>query len=501
MNTEIKRTLEQFPTKKVLVLGDFYLDEYIHCKAERFSPEAPVPRAIVNNIEHIPGCAGNVAVALKSLGAQVMAVGVVGFDEKGNILKNKLLEKGVITSGLFSDQERVTGVFSRILLECSGDNKQHHIRFDSENKKRITPAIQEKIIRYVEENLPNLDLLFIADYDENAGTGLVTKDFLNQIVSLVRKQDLPIVGISRLNIKQFTDVDTLICNRKELSESVSLLIDDDEKLMLAIEKLRERTKTKTILVTLGKDGLIISKRGSPPQKYPSYVKRVVDVCGAGDALSSAYALCAITNCLEQDQGFIASHAAAVAISKPGTAPVYAHEIVESIAAFEVYKDKMIDNLNSFSSTLMNLRKQKKRIVLTNGYFDLIHASHINFLKEAKKQGDILIVAINSDKSTRENKGAGRPILPEEERVNILSSLECVDYVAVFEELTPVKVISLIKPDFLVKGGNFTTDEVVGRDIVESYGGEVKIIQLPGLGLSSTQQLIDKIRTETPNNEN
>jgi len=495
MNEEIKRTLEQFPTKKVMVLGDFYLDEYIHCKAEHFSPEAPVPRAVVNNVEHVPGCAGNIAVALKSLGAQVMAAGSIGFDEKGNILKNKLLEKGVITSGLFSDQERVTGVFSRILLESSGDYKQHHIRFDFENKKAITPTIQEKIKLYLEENLPNLDLLFIADYDENAGTGLITENFLNQIIPLVKKQGLPIAGISRLNIKQFADVDILICNRKELSAGASLPINNEETLTLAIEKLREQTKANTILITLGKEGLIISRRGSPLQKYPSYVKRVVDVCGAGDALSSAYALCAITNCPEQEQGLIASHAAAVAISKPGTAPAYAHEIIESIAASEVYKNKRIDSLNSFSSTLTNLKKQKKRIVLTNGYFDLIHASHINFLKEAKKQGDLLIVAINSDKSTRENKGAGRPILPEEERVNILSSLECVDYVTIFEELTPVKVISLIKPDILVKGGNFTPDEVVGRDIVESYGGEIRIIQLPGLGLSSTQQLIDKIKTE------
>ena len=137
MNEEIKRTLEQFPTKKVMVLGDFYLDEYIHCKAEHFSTEAPVPRAVVNKVEHVPGCAGNIAVTLKSLGAQVTAVGTIGFDEKGNILKNKLLEKGVITSGLFSDQERVTGVFSRILLEGSGDNAQHHIRVDFENKKII----------------------------------------------------------------------------------------------------------------------------------------------------------------------------------------------------------------------------------------------------------------------------------------------------------------------------------------------------------------------------
>ena len=495
MTEEIKRTLEQFPTKKVMVLGDFYLDEYIHCKAEHFSPEAPVPRAVVNKVEHVPGCAGNIAVTLKSLGAQVTAVGTIGFDEKGNILKNKLLEKGVITSGLFSDQERVTGVFSRILLEGSGDNAQHHIRVDFENKKIITTAMQEKIKQYLEESLPNFDLLFIADYDENAGTGLITEDFLNQIIPSVKRLGLPIAGISRLNIKQFTDVDILICNRKELGMGIGLLINDEETLRLAIEKLRERTRAETILVTLGKDGLVISKRGSSLRKYPSYVKRVVDVCGAGDALSSAYALCAITGCPEQEQGLIASHAAAVAISKPGTAPASASEIMESIAAFEIHKNKRIDSLNSFSSTLINLKKQKKKIVLTNGYFDLIHANHINFLKEAKKQGDILIVAINSDKSTRENKGAGRPILPEEERVNIHSSLECVDYVTIFEELTPVKAISLIRPDILAKGGNFTPDEVVGRDIVESYGGEVKIIQLPGLGLSSTQQLIDKIRTE------
>ncbi len=360
-------------------------------------------------------------------------------------------------------------------------------------KKNTSSTIQNRIKQYIEENLPNIDLLFIADYDEAKGTGLITEEFFKRIITLAKNHALPIVGISRLNIKKFVGADILICNQKELSVAVDVIINDDGTLKFAAEKLKNQTNAKNVLITLGKEGLFNYKNENNSQKYPSYARRIVDVCGAGDALSSAYALTTITKCLEQEQSIIASHAAAVAISKPGTSTVYSNEVIESIAASEVNKNKIIENINSFSPTLSNYKKQNSKIVFTNGYFDLIHSSHINFLKEAKKQGDILIVAINSDRSTKENKGASWPILPEEERINILSSLECVDYVTIFDESTPVKVISLIKPDLLVKGGNFTPNEVVGRDIVESYGGEVKVIQLPGL--SSTQQIIDKIKEE------
>ena len=490
---EISRTkeiLNKFQNKRIMVIGDFYLDEYFHCSAEKFSPEAPVPRALVQQIEHFPGCAGNVANNLRSLGAHVLCVGVIGNDEKGVILRNKLLEKGIMTSTLYPDATRKTGVFSRILLENSGDTKQHTIRFDQENKNTLDQTVFQKVYQMIEENISSVDVIFVADYDEAKNTGIITTESLQNIASISHQHGKLLVGISRLKIKEFNNFDMLVCNEKELSESSNISINSDSDLQQAARDFQNLTKAKNLIITQGKKGLTIFSNTNEPVSFPSYAKNVVDVCGAGDTLTSAFTLALVSGASDTESAFIASHAAAVAVGKEGTAPANVEEIIGSITSGNGEKNKVALNHNELNEYLTDLKKSGKKVVFTNGYFDLIHSGHINFLREARKHGDVLIVALNSDRSTRENKGDGRPILNEEERTNIMSSLDFVDLVTVFDELTPIKTISLLQPDILVKGGNFTTDEVVGKDIVEAYGGRVEIIKAKSP--NSVDNIINKI---------
>jgi len=491
INTE--RVLEQFPLKRVVVLGDFYLDEYFHCNSDQLSPEAPVPRAVINKVEHVPGCAGNVAIAFRSLGAQVQCAGVIGNDEKGKILTNKLLEKGIVTSGLIPDMTRHTGVFSRILLEGSGNTKQHFVRFDLENKEKINAFNHGKIKEFLRMTLPDTDLLFVADYDEADGTGLINKDFLKEVIEIAKQTKTKVVGISRLQIKDFEDCDIIVCNKKEVGETVGLNVVDDRTLDEAANKLLHLSRVKTLIVTQGKDGVVIFKNNGEIVKLSSFAKEVVDVCGAGDTLSATYSLCDLIDIGEEDKGKIASYAAAVAVSKEGTAPVFPKEILKFVSSSDVNK-KVSRNYNKLVEELDDLKQKGKKIVLTNGFFDFIHSGQIDFLRKAKELGDVLVVAINSDRSARENKGEGRPILNEEERLNVLSSMDFVDYVVVFDELTPLNILSVLKPHILAKGG-ISYEEVIGRELVESFGGKVELIPLCGM---STSSLIEKVLKSNEN---
>ncbi len=471
----MKEVLEDFSSKKVLVIGDFYLDEYFHCSAKNFSPEAPVPRAIIKHIEHVPGCAGNVAIALRSLGAQVLCTGVIGNDEKGRILQNKLLAQNVMTNGLYPDMSRLTGVFSRILLESSSDINQHSIRFDQENTGKISLPAKQKVLEFIKRHTSEIDLIFVADYDEAQGTGLVSLDFLANVIDIAKAHAIPTLGISRLNIGKFTGVDILVCNRKEASEESGIEITDKITLAQAAETMLVKTKAQTLIITEGKDGFTLARKGEVPMSVPSHATEVVDVCGAGDALSSAFALTTLTSATDPEKMLVASHAAAVAVSKLGTAPVYSAHVLEHFSNQSVQQTKLIRDHIALREKISTLQQKGKRVVFTNGYFDGIHLGHIKFLKEASKCGDVFVVALNNDRSTWENKGEGFPKIPEDDRVEIVSSMQYVDFVTVFEELTPLKIISTLKPDVLVKGREHQQNEIVGKDIVEANGGEVRIL--------------------------
>lgn len=481
-----KKILNDFENKTILVIGDFYLDEYIETTSDQFSPEAPVPRAIVKSKIHVPGAAGNVACVLKELGAIVKTVGVIGADNNGNILKSNLDSRGINTQGLILDKNRLTGTFSRILLLYGGNISQHVIRFDHENDSPLSQSTRKQVISHFREQVKSCDAIFMADYDETGGTGLINDELMEEIIGLAKPNNVLTVGISRLNIKKFKDFDLIITNEKETEIATNIKITDDKTLLKAVENLKTNLKSKVVLASLGKKGAIVMDEFSTFQ-LPSFAKKVVDVCGAGDTMSSAFALSKLSNATHNEALEIGSFAASVAVQKEGTATVSRSELLSAIKNEYESINKLVTPVQ-LSSLVKGFKKQGKKVVLTNGYFDFIHAGIIQFLQEAKKHGDILIVALNSDESTRSNKGADRPLLNQGDRAKIMSAFSFVDYVVIFEELTPIKLIQTLHPDVLVKGGTYAKEEVVGKDLFE----DMYVKALPLMG-PSTESMIDFIK--------
>jgi len=480
--------LSQFPHKRVLVVGDFYVDEYITGQTEKFSPEAPVPRVIIKERTYTPGCAGNVACNLRSLGAQVAVLGVLGDDQYAKILLQQFQEKGIDTKSMLIKKERVTGTFSRLLLQGQGNVKQHVVRLDTENTFTINQEIITELKQYIAQAIPLVDIIFVADYDEADGKGIVKKEILDYLVQKAKQHKKFTIGISRENIKDFAQVDLVICNEKEAEIATGKKIRNDDELVRLGSELRKQLNNKITIISRGKEGIHVfteqdSEQESEKKSFhlPSYAKKIADVCGAGDTLTTAFALAINSGATPRQGAEIASHAAAVSIAKPGTATVTTGEILE--AMFQHHKPRAHEKIKTWDELKVIIQEhhqKNKKTVFTNGYFDIIHSGHIQFLQEAKKVGGedaLFIVALNTDRSVKENKGPGNPILSQDDRAKVMAALECVDYVTFFDELSPIRMLKELKPSILVKGGNFDPEHIVGKDVVTSYRGEVKVIPL------------------------
>jgi len=292
--------------------------------------------------------------------------------------------------------------------------------------------------------------------------------------------------MSRENLHYFKGYDMVMCNLKEARAVLKYPPDNTEALA---KELYEMLAVQTLIVTLGDKGAVAYDGKAFHYATPRKVD-VVDVCGAGDNFFSMFCLCQITGQSLQDSLDHASLSASICVQKEGTCAVYPEEILSTITTPS--GDDKICSLDEMLSIRDKAKQKGKKIVFTNGYFDLIHAGQIRFLENAKSHGDLLIVGINSDRSVKENKGPGRPIINQDERSHIISRLPFVDHVIIFDEMTPIKIIKYLEPDVLVKGGKHTIDEVIGKDLVESYGGEVKITPILG---NNTEELIQSIKNE------
>jgi D-beta-D-heptose 7-phosphate kinase / D-beta-D-heptose 1-phosphate adenosyltransferase len=479
--------LDKFSQKKVIVVGDYYLDEYIYTEGQGMSPEAAVVRSVIREKKHMPGAAGNVACGFADMGSITSAISIIGSDNASIALARLLTErkKNIDTSGFIVDNSRLTGTFTRIMLKGPDQSYQHVIRIDEENTRKPSEASSASLLNLARERLEQCDVFFAADYDE-VGLGTLSKQILGRMASMCREAGVLSIGISREKIALFEGFDILIMNQKEAEGAVRMKL-TPANFRDAAQKLKAKLDAKCIVITLGKDG-VAAYDGSELVTLPSFADEIVDVCGAGDSFSVAFSLAMSSGASLSQACELASHASAAAISKEGTATVAAKEIVERMTARP--ESRKIVTRQEMPAIISRLREQGKKIVFTNGYFDFIHGGHITFLREAKKNGDILVVAINSDDSTRRNKGANRPLIKEDERSRILSSFSFVDYVVTFDEMTPIKIVSEVKPDVLVKGGTWNMDDIVGRDIVVARGGRVVIIPLTG---SSTESIIEHIK--------
>ena len=475
--------LDRFKKQKVIVLGDFYLDSYVQTKIAGISPEKPVLRIVEERTEHAPGAAGNLAVNLAALGAEVVAIGVIGSDRAGELLVSKLNEYAIDTSCLIASADRVTGTFTRYLAD-TGTESHHLIRVDRENDNRIPQDVLQRLNDCISRELESAKGLFIADYDESPNsTGLFGSGIISKAIEQAHDRGVFSVGTSRLNAGRLSRLTYLICNQKEATQIGMTSLNELENFS---REIVERLALTGICITLGEDGAFGYTRSHKIRSTVSQNRVAVDTCGAGDTFASAFLLSMLSDGSLDESMTLATHSASIAVTKSGTQPVNALEIETSWRA-GCGKVLSADQL----PVQLDIIRLNRRMVFTNGYFDLFHSGHVQFLQEARKLGDLLIVGINSDRSTQANKGPGRPLLKEQERIAILTELQCVDYVTVFDELTPINLIKTLKPDVLVKGGNYTENEVVGRDLIKSIGGRIVII--PYKGTVTTNSLMGSIK--------
>lgn len=452
-------------SKRILVVGDAMLDVYYEGEVSRISPEAPVPVFKKTSESAVPGGAANVAINLVAAGQSACFSACIGADAYGNELTRLLNSAGVDTSMLRSGDRKTTVKTRFIANDC-----QQVMRLDVEETVPLSQNEADALLDDISRKIDDICLIIISDYNK----GLMTEYLSQRLIQMARASNVHVlVDVKDRDYRKYSGAFLLKPNKKELSELTGKPVRDSVEILEAAAFLREETDSEYVLTTCGGQGMLL--KGAQLEYAVDAVEcEVYDVTGAGDT-AIAYLAASLANGLDIKRSVdIANCAAGIQVSKIGTSPVFLNEVEGIISEGEQCVKKLV-SLEEYHE--LNASQSKKTIVFTNGCFDIIHAGHVRYLKEAAKLGDLLIVGLNSDSSVRLLKGEGRPINCEADRAEVLCSLECVDYVIIFDDKTPLCLIEAIKPDLLVKGGDYAPDEVVGKEIVESYGGKVGIIPL------------------------
>ena len=475
--------ISKFDRCKVLVIGDLMLDEYLWGDVERISPEAPVQVVSVQREDFTLGGSGNVSNNLVSLGARVFAVGIAGTGLNGKIMLERFNELGVDTKGIIKDPERPTTRKTRVIAA-----NQHVLRIDRETRNEISGKALAKLNKYIEKTIPSVDVVLISDYQK----GLITKSFVSRIVRTAKKyKKITIADPKGLDFSKYSGIFLLTPNKKEASLASGIEIKDKKTLFDAGAKILKTAKIKNLLITCGKDGMVLFSSNEKPFTISARARQVYDVSGAGDTVLAVLGLATASGFSLKESATLANTAAGIVVGKVGTATVSKEELLSEVNSYPDSLSVKYKKLDELPNLIRELKKNGKKIVLTNGCFDLLHAGHIMFFSASKQYGDVLIVAIDDDESVKKLKGKGRPVISEKDRVKILCALDAVDYVVVFSTKELNRLIKTIHPDVLSKGSNYTSTEVIGRKIVEKHKG--RIVLIPVIENTSSSDIIDYIK--------
>lgn len=461
--------ISKFEKCNLLVVGDLMLDEYLWGDVDRISPEAPVQVVSVKEENYTLGGSGNVANNLIALGAKVSLAGVIGSDRYGHLLLGKLNELGINTEGVVEEPERPTTRKTRII---SGN--QQVLRIDRETKKDISQQTLDVILNYIKRVIPAVDLVLISDY----GKGLITAALLNSLTAIVKKhKKISIADPKGRDFLKYSDVSLLTPNKKETSLASGIEIVDESTLIKAGNWILETVKTEKLLITCGKDGMVLFERNKKPYYITAQTRQVFDVSGAGDTVIAVLGLAVASGASFAKAASIANTAAGIVVSKVGTSTVSKNELLSALTPGCDYASTKHISFSELPAVVQKLKADNKKIILTNGCFDLLHSGHVMLLSASKKLGDVLVVAIDDDESVSSLKGPGRPIISEKERISILCALDSVDYVVVFSSKQLNKIIEIIRPAVLTKGSNYIFEDVIGRELVERCGGRIMLIPI------------------------
>lgn len=481
--TELCQFIDAFTTQRVLVVGDAMLDAYWEGSCGRICPEAPAPVIDLLRGGSDPGGAANVAANVHSLGGEAFLLGVIGEDDEAAALRKTISDRGLSPSNLLAARGRKTLAKRRITVDG-----QVICRIDQGDTGPIDEEIEARLVKRLADLWPRVDAVILSDY----GYGVLTPNVIASIASLQDSSPRIVAADSR-RLAAFRGIGPTVVkpNYAEASRLLDLACENarprSEELLAHGPRLLERTGARIAPVTLDRDGAVVFERGRPA--YRTYAENPVRAfpCGAGDTYLAAFTLALASAAATPVAAELAAAAAAVVVARPGTVSCSAADL----HARRQGRSKIVDR-RGLAERLAEERQHGRRIVLTNGCFDILHRGHVTYLARAKALGDVLVVGVNTDDGIRRLKGPTRPINALGDRLDVLAALSSIDYLLPFDEPTPHEIIRVVRPDIFVKGGDYTRDRLPEAGLVEELGGAIRILSF--LADRSTTGLIDRIRT-------
>lgn len=478
--------LARFRDIRILAVGDIYLDENVFGKVTEVSLEAPIPIFEVLERRHNPGAAGNAACNAASLGGQVTMVGVVGDDTNADVVRREFQIRNVDTSGLVVDPNRQTNTYGK--LRAGGHNTplQEVLRTDTPKPTLIGGEVEAQVCAKIRQFAPAVDAIMLGDQ----AVSVLSDRVLETVVEVAKQYSLVTCADSRKRAGIFQGIDVVVPNDAEAGLAAGVQVKDDASLVEAGQFLLK--SAKNALVTRGPHGITIFAADGTIETVAIRPVKAVDVTGAGDTVAAAVTLTLAAGGSLHDAAFLGNMAAGIAVVQEGVVTVSLEELEDVL--FKEQGPAKLKTLEQLKPIVQKLKKDGKKVVWTNGCFDILHVGHITYLVGARQQGDVLVVGLNSDLSVKSNKGPNRPMINERERAIVLSALEAVDYVVLFDDKTPMRPLKELEPSVYAKGGDYTLETIVQeeRRLVEGYGGEIALI--PGVEGQGTSAIIEKIRS-------
>lgn len=483
----IDQELGKLAGTTVLCIGDLMLDDFVYGDVVRISPEAPAPVIRVKRSDIIIGGAGNVARNIAGLGATCLFVGVVGDDDAGRLLNSSLAGEKGVNASLVVDRSRPT---TRKVRFVSEHYATHMLRADWEVSAPVSADIEKAVIENALKALPKADAVVLSDYAK----GVLTPNVVRAVIEAARKAGKPVIVDPKGNDYSAYRGATLVTpNRKELGDAVRRDVADEADIAAAAAELCDSVGCEAMLITRSDEGMSLVRKGRPPVHVPAYPVKIGDVSGAGDTVIAVLAAMLASHADLEFAMRAANAAAAVVVGKRGTATVSLAELRGRLlpASSLAPEENIFFDWTQLDQRLDEWRRQGLRVGFTNGCFDLLHPGHVRLLAQARAACDRLVLGLNSDASVKRLKGEGRPVQDVHARAEVLAALQAVDLVVVFDEDTPQKLIERVKPKVLVKGADYSREQVVGGDFVEANGGEIVLVDIvPG---HSTTSIVSRSR--------
>jgi len=493
--TDLVELVQRLGTPRVLVLGDVMLDRYVWGNAERISQEAPVILLRADKREVRLGGASSVATMLHALGAKTSVIGVVGEDGDGFHARRILTDLGIDAESVVADPDRPTSVKERYIGRAQAKHPQQMIRVDYESREPVSEGIEKQLADVLVSKIGESDIVLVSDYDK----GVCTPGLLRVAVEKAKARGIRVIADPTRggDYAKYRGCSSMTPNRLEAGLATNRTIQTTDDALASAAQLRDTLGLEAGIVTLDKDGMALAHRDGRSTIFPTRPRQVYDITGAGDMVMATLGL-ALAAGADYDPAIrLANIAGGLEVEKIGVATVTREEILADLlhapfrAAERVPGAAKVVGLPHLLTELESRRARGQKVAFTNGCFDVLHAGHVQYLAEARRQADCLIVAINSDESVRQLKGPTRPLNAVEARALVLAGLQDVDYVTIFADATPAAVIEAVRPDVLVKGADYPKEKVVGAQFVESYGGRVHLAELRD-GFSTTG-LIERMK--------